>query len=405
MNVTQMVEEVRSNAHELNETFLTDADIIRYLNRGQRRAQNILSRAYEEFFATVKRIDVTGYQQIYDIPVDCVADRIQNVDILFNNEFYHLDQVAVTRTFNVYYQFSDLVPSHFQIRGNQIILFPTPSVTLPMALIITYTRRVGELGASQGVVSSVTSTAILSSIAVSSVTLPSTFQLPVGADLSNILANDALIVDGSSLNDGEYLVVSSDDTLKTITVAEVIPDVVGPVFGNASVSRDTIIVDNVGDGIVAGKYITVGDPVEATSHGSFLVDSVNTVTKEIVIRPVVSGTTYRNVSISSRTNHTPIPVIAQGPGTFATEQPVSTNVTEEDIITMTPAIPTSSISKDYHDYLVYFATVEVLKKAKEPIDEFLVSLKEASEELENAKSSRLAYETVRITRGFGHYGD
>jgi len=305
----------------------------------------------------------------------------------------------------VYYQFSDLVPSHFQIRGNQIILFPTPSVTLPMALIITYTKRVGELGLSQGVVTAHGSTDILASTAITSVSLPSTFQMTGSPDLSGLYALDEFEVSGSTLNDGTYTIASVNNTAKTITVSETIPDAAGPAFGNGSVSRDTITVDNVGDSVITGSYITVSDPVEASSHGSFLVDSVNTVTKIIVIRRVASGTLYRNTTISSATNYTPTPPVMTGPGTFAVTLPTSTSVTVEDIVTMTPNIAVSAISRDYHDFLVYFATIEVLKKAKEPIDEFLVSFKEASDELENAKGSRLAYETVRITRGFGHYGD
>lgn len=408
MNVTQMVEEVRSNAHELNETFLTDIDIIRYINRAQRRAQNILSRSYDEFFAAIKRIDVTGYQQIYDLPIDCVASRVQNVDILFNNEYYHLDQVSVTRTFNVYYQFSDLVPSHFQIRGQQLILYPTPSVTLPLSLIITYTKRVNELGKAQGTVTAHGTTTILASTAVSSVSLPKTFQMAPGSDLSSLVAYDELVISGSTANDDTYTIVSVDNTLKTITVSETIPDAVGPAFGNGVVSRDTITFDSLGDDIAVGSYITINDSVDAQSHGSFLIGAVNTLTNTITITPLAPYTTYRNTYISSHTNAGSIPIpTPSNPSTNAgyPSEYIITAVAAGDIATMTPAVAVSSISKDYHDYLVYYATIEVLKKAKEPIDEFLVSLKEATDELENAKGSRLAYETVRMTRGFGHYGD
>jgi hypothetical protein len=318
----------------------------------------------------------------YDIPSDCVGNRIQNVDVEYNNALYHLEPISISRAHEAYYQFEDITSSYYAVKGNKIVLYPTPSENLTAALKITYTKRVTELGVPQGSVTSTGTAAVMSSTAVSTVDQGNKKFTFSGADLSSLVVDDSLTISGSTGNDGTYTVTAFDDTADTITVSEAIPDATAD--GNGSIAAvQTIVVDDLGDSLAADVYISVCDPVDHDLAGSHQIRSTNATTNTITLKPSPDLTTYRGTTIS---------------GTMS-------GVVAEDIVILAPKTAVSEILRDHHDYLVDFATREVLKKAKEPIEEITVSLKERENELENAKADRVSFETVNITKEQLDYGD
>ena len=161
MNVVEMIEEVRNSTHELNTDFLDAEDIVIFLNRGQRNAQNILSRTYEEFFHEEYITDLVVGEENYTLPNDCLAARVQKVDILTGDYSYEVRRISLSQISRYEAQGSTSYPEFFLVIGNKVKLLPTPSSHVPNGLRIYYSKRYPEMGIAQGRVDKSTETSII----------------------------------------------------------------------------------------------------------------------------------------------------------------------------------------------------------------------------------------------------
>jgi hypothetical protein len=50
LNVSELIDSVRDQLDEANTANVTDAQILKVLNRGQRKATNIIARKYDDLF-------------------------------------------------------------------------------------------------------------------------------------------------------------------------------------------------------------------------------------------------------------------------------------------------------------------------------------------------------------------
>ena len=69
LDVDEIITEVRNQLDEQNTEDISDADILSALNRGQRKATNIITRKYDSLFLMADETTTTvSGTQAYDIP-------------------------------------------------------------------------------------------------------------------------------------------------------------------------------------------------------------------------------------------------------------------------------------------------------------------------------------------------
>lgn len=100
-------------------------------------------------------MDVIATQQAYDLPL-AVQMFVRIMDVRFKYgtqlfEFVTLQQSDIQDRFN----YPTNIPMVYCIRQGQILLSPTPNITLPGALIINYQKRLNKLDVRRGKVLSV----------------------------------------------------------------------------------------------------------------------------------------------------------------------------------------------------------------------------------------------------------
>jgi len=81
LTTTDLVDMVRDQTDEHSQVNLSPQQIIDALNRGQRKAANILARRYDEFFWSTVEIPTVNGQSTYKLPAQAYGRRIEKVEV------------------------------------------------------------------------------------------------------------------------------------------------------------------------------------------------------------------------------------------------------------------------------------------------------------------------------------
>jgi len=154
LNVSEMITEVRNQLDEVNTLNVTDAKILAALNRGQRKAVNIIARKYDDLLLNYDTSTTTsaGVSE-YTIPVAAYGKRVEKVEVVessgleweirriaFHDRTRYTGSSQVTR------------PYYYSLQKNKIQLYPKPSGG--QTIRIWYTDKPETLVASQGRITS-----------------------------------------------------------------------------------------------------------------------------------------------------------------------------------------------------------------------------------------------------------
>jgi len=374
MNIISMISEIRSSAHELNENFLNDEDIVRFINRGQRHIQKILAKKYEEIFHKSYSANIVSGTASYALPGDILANRIQKVELVKSDYIYPIERIPLRDTSNYDAQGSVSYPEFYCVIGSKIVFYPTPSSSLTDGIRIYYTQRFPNLGESMGQVENAT----VSSITVDSLTTDSTGAISIAAgDYINVTNQfDGLIK-------GSYLISSVDSSTEKITISTGF----SLTLSSASITSSYFGFDS-GDDLsnirIEDSLVVSGTTALDATYTITLVDNTN---KRIYVSATLAAT---DISGGSAT-------ITQGTYDGLTVSTSISGISKDNIVTKSPSVGVSWLPRTFHDYLTQFGLVEVLKKAKEPIEEEKYALEELEREIANTWQDRISTDKVKVT--------
>lgn len=151
MLVNDMLNEVRALSDENNTTDVSDADIISSLNRGMQKLVRIAVKRYEPMF--LKETTITTFSgREATIPEAAYGITINQVDAYDGSGYHRVHQAPIRELTDLESIGPTPLPEYFTVRGNKIMLYPTPSSGT--TLRVRYQVRPPKLVASQGRITS-----------------------------------------------------------------------------------------------------------------------------------------------------------------------------------------------------------------------------------------------------------
>lgn len=144
-----LVQDVRSLLDEDNTAALSDLrDIVPALNRGLNKAYSVLARHYPEPLLTSITVPIEVGKTTYEIPEDAFEDRVEKIEIIQQNSYYPIKQVA----------FRDLAPYETSGATNIPAVWASigrtyqiaPATTTASSARVWYLKEPPSLGVEQG---------------------------------------------------------------------------------------------------------------------------------------------------------------------------------------------------------------------------------------------------------------
>lgn len=148
-----LLSQVRDQLQETNTTTVSDATILRALNRGNSYAWDIYARHYPEPLIVRESVTVDS-DGIFQIPDDAFEQRLQKVELTQGGVVYELERKNYRRSTQFRNSIVGSRPQFYSIRGRNVELLPKPGTGY--AFIAYYVKRPDELQLQQGQVTSVT---------------------------------------------------------------------------------------------------------------------------------------------------------------------------------------------------------------------------------------------------------
>lgn len=155
--VDDMISQVRDQTDESNTDDVTDAQIIKTLNRAQRHATNILARKFQDMMWDNTTVTTTAGTREYDIPSDAYASRVEMIEVETTTDVrYKLQRVNNHKTTNFVTSSQTEIPTHYSIKRNKFIVYPTPKGSL--TLYVHYNKKAEDYVKQQGRITSIDTT-------------------------------------------------------------------------------------------------------------------------------------------------------------------------------------------------------------------------------------------------------
>ncbi len=154
--VDDMITQVRSQTDESNTDDVTDAQIIRSLNRAQRHATNILTRKFEDMLWETTTVTTTAGTRNYDIPSGAYASRIEMIEVASastSDVRYKLKRINNHKATNFITTSQTTIPTHYTLKRNEFLIYPTPKGGL--TLHVHYSKRPEDFVKQQGRITSI----------------------------------------------------------------------------------------------------------------------------------------------------------------------------------------------------------------------------------------------------------
>lgn len=307
MLVDSMLDEVRNLADEANTSDVSDADILASLNRAQQKLVRIATRKYNPIFMREATISSFSGREA-TIPEYAYGLKINSIDVIQGSNAYPVLPAQIRKMSALETSGTSSIPSHYTLRGDKILLYPTPSSGV--SLRVRYQVRPPELVKQQGRITDIDS-----------------------------LASDILYVDslGSDLT-------TSIDNLKAF---------VNIIDGTTGLVKDTA-----------------------------QISAIDTTNKKL---------TFKSSSLDRTL------VWGQTVGTS-----LSTDIALDDYVTIANGTCIPTLTRDYSDFLIQYAVVEVLNRLGIPSQEAYAHLKELEDDVSRMWSGRPS--NRRVTQRSKHWG-
>jgi len=149
LNVDEILTEVRNQLDENNTEDISNADILAALNRGQRKATNIITRKYDSLFlVNDSSTTTTAGTQEYDIPAKAFGRKIEKVEILEGDIAWEVRRISFHDSTQYVSSSQVTRPYYYALKKNKLKLYPKP--TSGLTVNIWYSEKPEDLVESQG---------------------------------------------------------------------------------------------------------------------------------------------------------------------------------------------------------------------------------------------------------------
>lgn len=159
--VSELVQRVRDLTDEANATDISDAMIIRMLNKAQQELVRIVSRHYgnhfmrEVIYTNSDLItDANGVSRVIQMSSQAFGFAVNSIEVKSGTSWFPVQQVPFSYTLGLDLSGDSNLPLSYAIQGNDIFLFPTPGSST--SIRVRYQFRAPQLVASQGRITSYT---------------------------------------------------------------------------------------------------------------------------------------------------------------------------------------------------------------------------------------------------------
>lgn len=147
MLVDNMLQEIRALADEDNTEDVSDSDLLSSLNRAQQQLVRIAVKKYEPMFMREATISSFNGREA-TMPEQAYALNIDSVDVIDNTRYYRVYPAPIRHMTELETTGTSSIPRHYSVRGNKILLYPTPSNGVQIR--VRYQIRPPKLVSSQG---------------------------------------------------------------------------------------------------------------------------------------------------------------------------------------------------------------------------------------------------------------
>jgi hypothetical protein len=127
ITTSELIDQVRYQIDEENNTTVSDEDILQALNRGQDNATHLMVNQYPDPLVTFSTTTSVRGQRNYSLPEDIFEDKLQKVEILESGIAWEVKRIRY-RDVSYYETQSQAVrPLYYYILGKEFYLLPTPA--------------------------------------------------------------------------------------------------------------------------------------------------------------------------------------------------------------------------------------------------------------------------------------
>lgn len=146
---SEMKTKIKNDLDLNDEGFITDAELLGYLNTAIDDAEQIIMGIYEKYFETEAYLPLTNGTQSYDLPSDIYATKITHIQYDDGSTKYPIYRIKDIKEIAYVSDGDDL---RYRIvndptDGFQIKFYPTPSETSSTNVRIYYLRNANEVTA------------------------------------------------------------------------------------------------------------------------------------------------------------------------------------------------------------------------------------------------------------------
>lgn len=151
--VTEVIEKIQDECDLQEETFIDEAEYISYINEAIDEAEAEILNIYQGYFNRKTNVSLVDGTTTYDLPNTFYATKIKTIYYKNGTEFHQLKRVNRARI--PYYEslttadrpfWYDLI-NEGTATGDQIVFYPTPTVTLANAIEIWFVRNAERVSA------------------------------------------------------------------------------------------------------------------------------------------------------------------------------------------------------------------------------------------------------------------
>lgn len=241
--VDNLILQAREMLDEANTTDVSDAEILRAMNRGLKRLNRIATRKQPAFFKREVTFALTDFTSNYiTLPEASFGLIVNEVHAIVNGIAYQIEYATSMKTANIETGATASIGSYYTIRGDKLYIYPTPNSS-STTYRVRYQLRMPTLVKQQGRIVTVdTDNEILTLDALGS-------DLTTSIDDLKAFIN---VIDGTTGDIKEtYQVASIDTSAKTLSLK------------TSSLDRSTVfgrtVSTAIGTTIAQDDYVTIAN--------------------------------------------------------------------------------------------------------------------------------------------------
>lgn len=141
---------VRRDLDIQEEDFVSDEELLGYMNEAIDVAEAIIHNLWEDYFLDSATISLVAGQSEYDLPADIYAQKIRHLQYDYGNDYYKITELDLHRIADITSSATGIDRMFYKLTNNatngiKLRLFPTPQESQTNAITLWYYRNAKEI--------------------------------------------------------------------------------------------------------------------------------------------------------------------------------------------------------------------------------------------------------------------